>query len=226
MGQRRPPQNWHYVLTAGDPTASSPPFPLLPLPAVLSADVGASRDFMAPHTCGGSLLRQAEPRTCVGSPCGCPDLELRQGLVVHLRCYVRCCGATAVAERAARSSGPCLTLGLSSASLTDLSRQRRQRYPPLPRMSSLRRPDFLGPCAGFSARADGRRRCASGGGEVSGGREFTGDRVRKRCAGHPVGLAERLVADDRHPRLAQLLDYRIRQSNNWTTVIGHNVRTS
>jgi hypothetical protein len=46
---------------------------------VLTAGVRAPRDFMAPHTCDGSL-HQAEAETCIGPASGCPDLELRQGL--------------------------------------------------------------------------------------------------------------------------------------------------
>lgn len=54
MGLRCPPQNYYCVLTVGDPTAPNPPFPLLANPVLPPAGVGAPRDFMAPHTYGGS----------------------------------------------------------------------------------------------------------------------------------------------------------------------------
>jgi len=59
------PRTGNDVLTAGDPTVFCPPFPLLPLPVVLSTGVGAPRKLHGPATCGG-FVHQAGPRTCIG----------------------------------------------------------------------------------------------------------------------------------------------------------------
>lgn len=103
------------------------------------------------------------PHTRTADLLHCPDLELRQGLVVHLPVA---CGDLSPPRRPGEpreTSGPCLTLGLvSSASSTDLCRQRKLRYPDQPRMSSLQRPDFLGPTRALSpAVAGAPPSCAS-----------------------------------------------------------------
>ena len=86
-----------------------PPFPLLPHLYYCGAvrRCRSPRDFMTSYVWrtilpGGTLI---EPR----SRLMCPDLDLRQGLVL-LTATVR--GPHRCAERATNKSGPCLTLGL------------------------------------------------------------------------------------------------------------------
>lgn len=158
MRLRCPPQNRDCVLTAGDPTASSPPFPLVP------TICGAVRRCRRPTRLHGLRPRVADlscirrgPENCAGPACCRLDLELRQGLDLHLPCCARRPVSTAVTERAAEWSGPCLTLGLFRQRLSPISRQLWQHYPAPPRMSSLWRPDFLGARRGLPVAGGDRR---------------------------------------------------------------------
>jgi hypothetical protein len=71
-------------MAAGDPTVFGPSLSSASdTSAVLPADVGAPRNFMAPHTydelsCQTGTLNMHRPRLLR------PDLELRQGLTFHL----------------------------------------------------------------------------------------------------------------------------------------------
>jgi hypothetical protein len=113
---RCPPQNLTSVLSAGDPTVLGPPFPLLPFLWCRRTNCrcGSPTQTSRPRTRAAEFLHQAEPRDCIGPACVCPDLELRQGLVLPMP-YPVACGET-VSPRCRASherSGPCFTLGLN-----------------------------------------------------------------------------------------------------------------
>ena len=175
MAPRYPPQNYDYVLTAGDPTVYALPFlcfRYLCRCRAIPAGAGAPRKLHGPHTCNGSSKHQAEPQTCAGPTCSCPDLELRQGLVVpcpdlELRqgLVVHSCHLPALpitcftpcgeqgrrgAERATKRSGPCLTLGPNRLRLCQIC-SSNEKNTNRPRRECLVPPTqiFWSPCRPF-----------------------------------------------------------------------------
>ncbi len=119
MALRCPPQNCNYVLMAGDPTVSSPPFPLLPFTCGATRRCRSPRDFTAPHTYGGSFLHQAEPEPAPALPA--VALTWSYVKVLSCTCHVACgdLGPPQLPSEPREVPGPALTLGML--------RQRLQR---------------------------------------------------------------------------------------------------
>jgi hypothetical protein len=115
---RCPPQNSKAVLTAGDPTVFGPPFPLLPLPVapvVPPAGVRAPRNFMAPHTYGGSSCIRPGPETASALPAVAPTGNFAEVLTATT-IYGTACGD--MFHRGPASGRPRTRIGPPALALT------------------------------------------------------------------------------------------------------------